>query len=68
MSERVNVDLKDLDIQRAHRLGQKRIGKTRPIIVRFISFKKRLELLKLKKKLRTITTYVKNEDPSIKKF
>ena len=30
----LDVDLKDLDIQRAHRLGQKRIGKTRPIIVR----------------------------------
>ena len=64
----LNVDLKDLDIQRAHWLGQKRIGKTRPIIVRFVSFKKRLELLKLKKKLKTITTDVKNEDPSIKKL
>ena len=64
----LNVNLKDLDIQRAHRLGQKRIGKTRPIIVRLVSFKKRLELLKLKKKLKTITTDVKNEDPSITKF
>ena len=32
----LNVDLKDLNIQRAHGLGQKRIGKTRPIIVRFV--------------------------------
>ena len=64
----LNVDLKDLDIQRAHRLGQQGIGKTRPIIVRFVSFKKILELLKLKKKLKTITTDVKNEDPSIKIF
>ena len=45
----LNVDFKDSDIQRTHRLGQKRIGKTRPIIVRFVSFKKKLELLKLKK-------------------
>ena len=45
----LNVELKDSDIQRAHRLGQKRIGKTQPMIARFVSLKKRLELLKLKK-------------------
>ena len=45
----LNVELKDSDIQKAHRLGGKRNGKTRPIIIRFVSCIKRLELLRLKK-------------------
>ena len=47
-------DLDDNDIQRVHRLGQKRRNKEnpRPIIARFVSYKKRDELLPNKRNLK----------------
>ena len=44
MAKDLNIELKDSDIQRAHQLGRKRINsnsRPRPIIIRFLSFKKR---------------------------
>ena len=44
MAKDLNIKLKDNDIQRAHQLGRKRINpnsRPRPIIIRFVSFKKR---------------------------
>ena len=52
IAKSLNVELKDSDIQRTHRLEQKRIGKTRPITARFVSFRKRLEILRSKQKLK----------------
>ena len=53
----LNVDLDNWDIQRAHRLGRKRSNKPRPIIVRFLSFKKRNEILNSKSKLKNNQVY-----------
>ena len=60
IAETLNVNLQSYDVQRAHRLG-KRIsingGKPRPIIARFVSYKKRNEILFAKAKLKNSETY-----------
>ena len=50
----LNVNLQSSDIQRAHRLGKKRLNSEKPrfIIVRFVSYKKRNEILFAKSKLK----------------
>ena len=49
VSKALNVELNpELDIQRVHRLGKKKKGpkaKPRPVIVRFASYKKRMEFM-----------------------
>ena len=45
----VNVDLHDID--RSHRVGRKVAGKRRPIIVKFVSYRKRNEVFTAKRKL-----------------
>ena len=60
MAKDLNIELKDSDIQRAHRLGRKRINpnsRPRPIIIRFVSFKKRNEFFFAKSKLRRLKQY-----------
>lgn len=42
------------DIERAHRLGQKRTGSTRPVIVKFLSFKSKDEVLRHAYKLKNV--------------
>ena len=39
IAKEMNVNLTDMEIQRAHRLDQKRNGKPRPIIIKFRCFK-----------------------------
>ena len=51
----LQIDLQGMDIQRAHRLGKKTKNierKPRPVIARFVSFKKRNEILFAKSKLK----------------
>ena len=58
----LGIDINECDIQRAHRLGKKKIspgGKPRQIITRFISYKKRNELLHAKKNLKGSKNYPK---------
>ena len=60
MAKDLNIEIKDSDIQRAHRLGRKRINpnsRPRPIIIRFVSFKKRNEFFFAKSKLRNLKQY-----------
>jgi len=54
IADDLEIDLEDNDIQRVHRLGQKRRNKEnpRPIIARFVSYKKRDELLPNKRNLK----------------
>ena len=56
MAKALNVELNpELDIQRVHRLGKKKKGpkaKPRPVIVRFASYKKRMEFMYKKSKLK----------------
>ena len=48
-------DLSEKDIQRCHRVGKKRNGKPRPIIVKMRWYKKRMDFILNKKKLRPDT-------------
>jgi len=52
IADELKIDLQDNVIQRVHRLGQKRRNKEnpRPIIARFVSYKKRNEFLTNKRK------------------
>ena len=59
IAEKLNIKLKTDDIQRAHRLGWRKrtMQKPRPIIVRFISYKKRNEFMFAKSRLKEIENY-----------
>ena len=48
LADELQIDLEDNEIQRVHRLGQKRSNNEnpRPIIARFVSYKKRNDFLK----------------------
>ena len=54
VAEYLEIQLQANDIQRAHRLGKKTsdMKKPRPVIVRFVSYKKRNEILFAKSKLK----------------
>jgi len=56
IADEFEMDLEDNEIQRVHRLGQKRRNNEnpRPIIARFVSYKKRNEFLTNKRKLKNI--------------
>ena len=51
-AQTIGIELADEDIQRCHRIGKFREGKRRPIIVKFRWYKKRMEFIKNKKKLK----------------
>ena len=52
IAKEMNINLTDMEVQRAHRLGPKRNGKPRPIIVKFMCYKKRSQFFSSKKKLK----------------
>ena len=53
VAKTLGIQLEAKDVQRAHRLGKKkRSGKPRPIIARFVSYKKRTQFLKKKATLK----------------
>ena len=52
IAKEMNVNLTDMEIQRAHRLGRKRNGKPRSIIAKFMCYKKRSQFISSKKKLK----------------
>ena len=54
IADELEIDLEDNEIQRVHRLGQKRRNKVnpRPIIARFVSYKKINEFLTNKRELK----------------
>jgi len=56
IADELEIDLKDNEIQRVHRLGQKRRNNENPcpIIARFVSYKKRNEFLTKKRELKNI--------------
>ena len=56
IADELEFDLEDNEIQRVHRLGQKRRNNEnpRPIIARFVSYKKRNEFLTNKRELKHI--------------
>jgi len=57
VADALGIELEKDDIQRAHRLGKRRKNaraKPRPVIVRFVSYKKRNQFLKAKSNLKEI--------------
>ena len=56
IADELQIDLEDNEIQRVHRLGQKRRNNEnpRPIIARFVSYKKRNEFRTNKRELKNI--------------
>jgi hypothetical protein len=48
----MKINLDDLDIERAHRLGKKNRGVARPIIVKFGHYKKKMEVLRHRSSLK----------------
>jgi len=56
IADNLEIDLQNNDIQRVHRLGQKRRNKEkpRPTIVRFVSYKKRNKFRSNKRDLKNI--------------
>ena len=52
IAKEMNISLTDMEVQRALRLGRKRNGKPRPIIVKFMYYKKRSQFISSKKKLK----------------
>ena len=56
IAKKLNVNLESGDIQRAHRLGwhKKTMRKPRPIIAKFISYKKRNEICSLNQNLKNL--------------
>jgi len=56
IADELEIDLEDNEIQRVHRLGQKRRNNENPgpIIARFVSYKKRNEFLTNKRELKNI--------------
>ena len=56
IADELEIDLEDNEMQRVHRLGQKRRNNEnpRPIIARLVSYKKRNEFLTNKRELKNI--------------
>ena len=56
IADELEIDLEDNEVQRVHRLGQKRRNNVnpRPIIARFVSYKQRNEFLTNKRELKNI--------------
>ena len=54
IADELEIDLEDNEIQRVHRLGQKRSNNENPIIARFVSYKKRNEFFTNKRELKNI--------------
>ncbi len=50
--DNLDIQLEDSDIDRSHRLGRKQVGKPRPIIVKFVRYNVRRQVLKSRKKLK----------------
>lgn len=52
VARKISVDLSINDIDRSHRVGRKIDGKSRPVIVKFVSYRKRREVFQSKRKLK----------------
>ena len=52
VAKKIGVDLSLADIDRSHRVGPKVAGKKRPIIIKFVSYRKRREVFTAKRNLK----------------
>ena len=51
VASHIGVDLSKADLERSHRVGKPRNNKPRAIIVKFISYRKRAEIMRVRRKL-----------------
>lgn len=61
VGEKIGVKIAPEDIDRSHRVGVKSPGKKRPIIVKFVSYKKRNEVFLAKRKLKNTPTVIRED-------
>ena len=61
VAQKIGVDLSVSDIDRSHRVGRRDTGRPRPIIVKFISYRKRSEVFRCKKFLKGSGTTVRED-------
>ena len=52
VGKRIGVNVEVSDIDRSHRIGKKDVGKPRPIIIKFLSYRKRNEMFRNKRQLK----------------
>ena len=64
--EKLGVSLSPDDIDRSHRIGKPRRGKPRAIIVKFSSYKKRMEIFKNKSKLKGSSLTIREDLTSLR--
>ena len=58
---KLNFQLSVAEVDRVHRVAKKQLGKCRPILVKFISYRTKMELMKRKSKLKGSRLFI-NED------
>lgn len=61
VAKKLRVPLSLNDIDRSHRVGRKEAGKKRPIIVKFISYRKRREMFAAKRQLKNTGTTIRED-------
>ena len=65
---KLNLDPASITIERCHRIGTILRGKTRPVIVRFLSYKMRWLIWKNKNRLKGSNTFVTESYPAEIKY
>ena len=67
VAEELKVQLDNYNLQKCHRLGKKKSPKAKPLLikVRFVSYKKRMEFLKAKSRLKKINNKLLKHRPSV---
>ena len=61
VTEKLSIPLQLSDIDRSHRVGAKISGKNRPIIIKFVSYRKRREIFQVKKRLKSTGITVRED-------
>jgi len=61
VAKKIGVQLDLTDIDRSHRVGRKVDGRTRPIIVKFVSYRKRREVFNAKKQLKNTGVTIRED-------
>lgn len=61
IKEKMNIDINIHDIERAHRIGKKTASNTRPIIVKFVSYRTRATVFQARRLLKGQKIYIQED-------
>lgn len=61
IKDKLNIDLNIIDIERAHRIGKKTATKTRPVIVKFASYRTRALVFHARKALKGLKIFIQED-------